>query len=119
MPRIKTRILVSADRGAQETAVWEQWIDQGGYIPLHYHEVEEVLVFLSGQVDMTLDGETTLVSAPATAVIPARKIHGLRQAGPAQVHLLAMFPTAQPTIIAADGSLRPMPWDDHDGGAPP
>lgn len=28
VPRIKTRVLVSAESGATQTAVWEQWIDR-------------------------------------------------------------------------------------------
>jgi len=119
VPRIKTRVLVGADRGSTETTVWEQWIDPDGYIPMHFHEVEEVLVFLSGEVALTHENETSVIQAPATAVIPARQIHGLRAAGSTQIHMLAFFPTASPTIIATDGGLRPMPWEDRENSDPP
>lgn len=120
VPRIKTRVLAGPDSGANGTAVWEQLIEPGGFIPLHYHEVEEVLVFLAGKISLTLSNATTELLAPATVVIPARQIHGLRPSGSMVVHLLAFFPTATPKIIATDGTLRPLPWQDReDGDAPP
>ena len=119
VPRIRTRVLVAANRGAKETAVWEQWIDEGGCIPLHYHEVEEVLVFLAGEITLTEAGQSTTIRAPATAVIPPKQIHGLRPTGRESVHLMAFFPTAQPKIIRPDGTLRPMPWEDYAVGEAP
>ena len=112
VPRIQTRILVGEGSGAAATAIWEQWIETGGYIPLHYHEGEEVLVILSGSVDVTLGEEQVTVPAPATIVVPAHQIHGLRPTGSEQVHLLAMFPEKSPQIFDPQGTLRPLPWED-------
>ena len=112
VPRIKTRVLASGQYGAEATAVWEQWIEPDGYIPLHYHETEEVLLILDGDLSLTVDNATSLLSGPATIVVPARQLHGLRPCDGSRVHLLAIFPTAQPTIFAPDGSLRPLPWED-------
>lgn len=114
VPRIVTRRLAGEEHGGKQTAVWEQWIDVGGHIPPHYHEVEEVLVLLAGEVELTLSGQTTQVYSPATIIAPAGEVHGLRPAGDSQVHLLAFFPTANPTIFAPDGCPRPLPWDDVD-----
>ena len=115
VPRIKTRVLVSDKTGATETAVWEQWIHADGRIPLHYHEVEEVIVLLAGEIELTLGDETSIVRAPATVIAPTRQIHGLRPSTSEEVHLLAIFPVASPKIYAPDGSPRPMPWLDYDG----
>ncbi|MDA0281771.1 MAG: cupin domain-containing protein [Planctomycetota bacterium] len=112
VPRIRTRVLVSSERGAVETAVWEQWIEADGYIPLHYHEVEEVLVFLNGEVELTICDEVTVVAAPATVIVLSGQIHGLKSVGLQQVHLMAFFPTAAPSIFSPDGSRRPPPWED-------
>ena len=119
VPRIKTRVLVSAQRGAAETAVWEQWIDAGGHIPLHYHDVEEVLVFSAGEIALTLSEQTTTVSAPATVIIPAGEVHSMQPTGSAQVRLLAFFPTSSPKTFSPNGNLRPMPWEDFDAALPP
>lgn len=112
VPRIQTRVIVNSDSGAKQTAVWEQWIRDGGHIPLHYHDVEEVLVFLNGSVELTVNDETRVIQAPASAIIPAGDIHGVRMATDDEVHLIAFFPTASPTILSPDGEQRPMPWMD-------
>jgi quercetin dioxygenase-like cupin family protein len=115
VPRIQTRILVGDKSGAEATTIWEQWIEKGGYIPLHYHEVEEVLVILSGSLVLTLGDSTEAVTAPATIVIPARQTHGVEFSGQETIHLLAFFPVKAPQIFAVDGSVRPLPWQDRDG----
>jgi quercetin dioxygenase-like cupin family protein len=115
VPRIRTRILVGDESGAETTTIWEQWIEEGGHIPLHYHEVEEVLVILSGSLVVTLGDSTETVTAPATIVIPARQTHGVEFNGSETIHLLAFFPAKNPKIFAVDGSLRPLPWQDRDG----
>ena len=114
VPRIKTRVLAGQSSGARQTTVWEQWIELQGYIPAHYHRREEVLVFLGGQVELRLDEATTVVLTPATVVVPAGMVHSIRPNAGASIHLLAIFPTATPEILAVDGSLRPMPWEDVD-----
>lgn len=114
VPRIKTRVLAGQASDARQTTVWEQWIEPQGYIPPHYHRQEEVLVFLAGQVELRLDEATTVVLAPATVVVPAGMVHSVRPHAGGSIHLLAIFPTATPEILAVDGSLRPMPWEDVD-----
>ena len=114
VPRIRTRVLVDGSRGAASTAIWEQWIDLGGHIPVHYHDTEEVLVINSGSIELFLAGETRIFHEPLTIVVPSGILHGLKPASDEQVHLLAMFPTADPVIFAEDGSRRPMPWEDRD-----
>ena len=113
VPRVKTRVHVGDDSSAESTTVWEQWIPPQGHIPPHYHEVEEVLVILSGEISITLDNTTSIVQKPATILIPKQKVHSLEPHGPNEVHLLAFFPITSPKIIAPDGTLRPMPWEDR------
>ncbi len=114
VPRIKTRVLTGKTGDAKQTTVWEQWIEPRGHIPAHYHKQEEVLVYFAGRVELRLNDTTTIVQAPATVVVPAGMIHSIRPHAGASIHLLAIFPTATPEILAVDGSLRPMPWEDVD-----
>jgi quercetin dioxygenase-like cupin family protein len=105
LPRTRRRTLASRDLGATETTVSEQWLPPEGYIPLHYHEVEEVVILLRGEVEVTLDGQKELVSAEATLVIPAGSVHGMRPApNSGEVYLLALFPTLEPKMFFPDGS---------------
>lgn len=114
VPRIRTRILCDGTR-AESMTIWEQWMEPEGHIPLHYHDVEEVLIFLAGQVELHIAGETRVVAAPANVVVPAEVVHGLKPASAETVHLLAMFPTTTPKLFAPDGTPRPMPWEDKHG----
>ena len=67
--KIKGREIVTEEVGAKTCEVWEQFQDSGGIINPHYHEVEETITLLRGQVEVTMDGETTEVKAPVTLFI--------------------------------------------------
>lgn len=114
VPRITTRVLVALASGATSSTIWEQWIPSDGFIPLHYHDVEEVLVILAGAVEIRLGEETSVVESQASILIPPRQLHSLKPQGDGEVHLLAFFPVVSPAIFAPDGSLRPLPWEDTD-----
>jgi quercetin dioxygenase-like cupin family protein len=57
LPRGRRRIVASRDLGATATYVFEQWLPAEGYIPLHYHDVEEVVVIMRGELEVTLADE--------------------------------------------------------------
>ena len=116
VPRIQTRILVGDASGAAATTIWEQWIDPGGHIPLHYHEVEEVLILLTGSVELVMGDQQETVRAPASILVAPHLVHGLQHVGSEQVHLLAMFPEKSPQIFDPAGKLRPLPWEDLQSG---
>ena len=113
--RISTRILTGSGSNSENTTVWQQWLEPGHYIPEHYHDVEEVLLLTRGELELTVEGKLQMVEAPATIVVPPRQLHAMRPHANSSVELLAIFPVGRPKIFAADGSERPMPWQD---GAP-
>ena len=94
--------------------MWEQWIHADGYIPLHYHEEEEVLVILAGAITLTLGDEKLAVRSPSTIVVPAHALHAVEPSGTDEVHLIAFFPVTAPKIYAPDGTQRPFPWEDRE-----
>ena len=105
LPRGRRRILASRDLGATATCVFEQWLPAEGYIPLHYHDVEEVVVIMRGELAVTLADELQLAAAATTLVIPAGAVHGMRPAsGSGEVYLLAAFPSVEPRMFLPDGS---------------
>ena len=106
LPRGRRRILASHDLGATATCVFEQWLPAEGYIPLHYHDVEEVVVIMRGELEVTLADEQQLAAAETTLVIPAGAVHGMRPVPDSgEVHLLAIFPSVEPKMFLPDGSL--------------
>ena len=88
--------LAHAQTGAVATALLENVIDPGGAIPLHVHEVEELLVCLEGSGHVQLGEETLAFRAGDTAIVPAGAVHGVRNPGPLPLRMLGFFPTAQP-----------------------
>ena len=112
VPRISTRVLSGGVNEAAKTTIWEQWIEPEGFIPLHYHDTEEVLVIIEGTVVLELADSKAVVSAPASILLAKEELHGLYPAGDSRVHLFGIFPTATPRIWDRQGNARPLPTDD-------
>ncbi len=94
-----SRIVTLRSAGAQQMELWEQTMPPGGEIPFHYHECEESLTFLSGQVEVTLDEETAVVEADTTVFVPPHTLHRIRNVGDEPVRLLAFFPAKMPAVL--------------------
>jgi quercetin dioxygenase-like cupin family protein len=90
-PGVKTRMLVSAQNGAKELCLFEQWVEPGNGAPTHSHPVEEVLTVLSGEAEMWLDREKMIVKAGQSLIVPARRLHGFRNHGTETLHLHAVL----------------------------
>ena len=100
--RLPSHKIVSAETGATQCELWEQFMEQGSEIPTHYHHCEEIITFLSGQVEVTIGTETTLIEAPASVFVPPRMLHGFQNPNPERVHLLAFFPLSGPETLYVD-----------------
>ncbi len=94
-----TRTIVSQACGAGSVVVWEQELLPGQRIPLHYHEFEETLTVLEGELRVTLAGAQHLVRARSTIFVATGVAHSLHNTGPAPALLLAHFINDEPTII--------------------
>ena len=94
-----TREIVSRACGACSVVVWEQTLLAGQRIPLHYHEFEETLTVLEGELLVTLAGEERMARAHSTIFVATGIPHSLRNAGPAPARLLAHFINDEATII--------------------
>ena len=112
VPRISTRVLSGTSTGAAETTVWEQWIEPDGFIPMHYHDTEEVLVILEGEVIIELEQGNQTVCGPASILVASNELHGLHPQSGNRVHLLGIFPTGNPRIWDPEGKPRPLPTAD-------
>src|SRR5438128_388251 len=54
-PGAETRMRVSAENGATQLCIFEQWIAPGAGAPTHRHPIEEVLTVIAGEAEMWLD----------------------------------------------------------------
>lgn len=88
---VRTRMLISAQKGATQLCMFEQWVAPGNGAPAHSHPVEEVLTVLSGEAEMWLDQETMIAKAGQSLIVPARRLHGFRNSGAETLHLHAVL----------------------------
>jgi quercetin dioxygenase-like cupin family protein len=99
--RPSSRWSVLVDPGGEEparvddiTLIVEE-IAPGDRIPLHTHPINEVIVILEGNAEVTL-GDDAHEVAPGTVVfVPAGSPHGTRNVGTEPLRLHAMFPSEQ------------------------
>jgi len=71
---VATRMLVSAENGAAQLCVFEQWIAPGAGAPTHFHPVEEVLTVLEGDAEIWIEDERLAVQAGQSAVVPRASV---------------------------------------------
>ena len=70
--------------------------EPGTGAPLHTHEIDELIVIMSGTLEVRIDGETYHVEKNHTLVIPPGAEHGFRVAGEENAELLVVFPDMDP-----------------------
>lgn len=88
-PGVRTVMLVSAETGAAQLCIFEQFCDPGLGAPTHLHAVEEVLSVVAGQADVWIGGETHALTAGQCIVVPAGRLHGFRNTGEGELHVRA------------------------------
>jgi len=89
----------------------------GDRIPLHAHEVDEVIVIDEGVGEVTLGQERKRVGSGAVVFIPANTPHGTHNLGDSALRLHAIFPTETITIRYIE--RNPAPGTEADPPQPP
>lgn len=65
----------------------------GDAIPLHTHDIDEVVIVDHGRGRYRLDGDEIAIGAGGVAFIPVGTPHGLRNDGDGELSLKAVFPS--------------------------
>lgn len=78
---VMTLMRVSALVKSAQLCIFEQFCDPGLGAPIHLHAVEEVLEVVEGEAEITLRGESLILRANQSIVIPAGARHGFRNVG--------------------------------------
>jgi len=92
-------------------------IAPGDRIPLHRHRVDEAIVVESGEVEMRLGDETSVVTGRSVVFVPAGVDHGARNVGSEPASYIAFFPTAEIDIEYLE--RNPAPGTEGDPPQPP
>lgn len=88
---VSTRMFVSANTGASQLTVFEQWCAPSCGAPDHIHAVEEVLRVLNGVAKIWVDNESQTAKAGESVIIPAGVPHGFENVGTGPLHTLAIL----------------------------
>lgn len=86
------RILVGKETGAISVTLGEVILHPGGALPLHMHEIEEVMTITSGVASATVGGETRVMRAGDVVYAPARTPHKLVTVGSEPMRFSFYFP---------------------------
>ena len=88
-----SELALIADPDANLAVIAER-IGVGDAVPLHRHTIDEVVFYLSGDVEVRLGDETHAVHAGDVVVIPAGVAHAQRNTGDSVAEIRAVFPSA-------------------------
>ena len=106
-PGVVTQMRVSAQNGARQLCVFEQWCEPGHGAPTHLHAVEEILHVIEGEAAVWI-GETRMTLAPGQlVVVPAGHRHGFSNTGTAVLRIQSTL--AAPVFEAAYDDKRETP----------
>ena len=101
-------MLASAQNGATELCLFEQWVAPGASAPTHSHPVEEVLTVREGEAEMWIEDRRIVVKAGRSLIVPAGRLHGFRNSGAVTLHLHATLasPLFEATVEGATEVTR-------------
>lgn len=105
-PNSRWRLAVDP-AGVTQLSLLEEHCAVGDRIPLHRHDVDEVVTIIAGDAIYHLDGEDVAVGAGDVVFIPAGSTHGTRNTGETPLHLHAVFPARQVVMEMLDRNPAP------------
>ena len=94
--------LVGAEVGAQALSTGVSAFDPGVAVPLHSHNVEEVVVVLEGEGECEIEGQTHPVRTWDTTFIPAGLVHCFRNTGDRPLKILWIYESTTVTRTFAE-----------------
>jgi len=86
---VMTRVRMSVLLGGRQLCIFDQFCEPGLGAPIHVHAVEEVLEVIDGVAEISLSGETAIVTANQSVLIPAGMKHGFRNMDKKILHVRA------------------------------
>ncbi len=95
--------------GATESEVWQASIAVDSETPLHTHAAEEIVILQAGDIEATVDGSSSICSAPCTIILPANKQHKLKNVGPIPTNHILVMP-ARSKVYDENKQEMFLPW---------
>jgi quercetin dioxygenase-like cupin family protein len=102
--------------GTRETTVVYMEVEPGEALREHTDSREEVLLVLTGTVEVAVGNERAVAGPGAMVVVPERLPHGFRNIGTERARLVGFFAGAQ---VESTFPVPIQPLGHRSGGAPP
>jgi quercetin dioxygenase-like cupin family protein len=91
-------MVVNREVGASSLSIWMTCHKAGEVVPLHTHEVEEVLTVIAGEAMVTVGNDTDAAHADMSIIVPPRTPQGYRNTGIAPLCILAALADADAVL---------------------
>jgi quercetin dioxygenase-like cupin family protein len=101
--------LSTPSRGASEISVIRQRQAAGGFNPWHTHNVEEVMVLLSGSVSVSAGSERFSMGPGDTLIVPPKTAHRIENTSEQDAEWL-IISRADVKFFREDGEEVMPPW---------
>ena len=96
--------------GLQQLSVWRQSVAASGATPPHRHDVDEVVLCLSGRGELHIDGKVHAFRGGETLVLPRESMHQIVNTGDEPLEIVGVFGGSPVRTYLPDGSALALPW---------
>ena len=114
--RIKVNFPFFLGTGTKSTAVVYFEVEPDHRLGTHTDSVEEILLILEGEAEVSLGDEQGRLSAGEMALVPAMVPHGLRNTGDETVRAVGFFSS---NVVVSTFDQPMMPFNQRVLGTPP
>ena len=101
-PGVLRKMIAIPETGAPNSSGGDLTLQPGARIPIHTHDVEEIIFVHTGQMEATLGDETRRIGPDQTIVAPPGIFHGLVNVGDTEGRILTFFPSPNPQSTYKD-----------------
>jgi|GEM_PF-641568 len=84
--------IVTSEVGSTSMFLGQQWLQPGDRVRLHTHPCEEAIMFMTGTGEAYMDEATVTVLPGSSIFFPTGVVHGFRNTGATEMHVIIVFP---------------------------
>ena len=110
IPGVSHATWAGQDDGLQQLSVWRQSVAASAATPPHRHDIDEVVLCLSGRGELHIDGKVHPFHGGETLVLPRESMHQIFNAGDQPLEIVGVFGGSPVQTYLPDGSALPLPW---------
>ncbi|HVO05962.1 MAG TPA: cupin domain-containing protein [Burkholderiaceae bacterium] len=110
LPGIQHATWAGCDEGLSQLSLWRQTLAPDAGTPPHSHDCDEIVLCLSGQGELHIDGRVQPFGAHTTLVLPRGIAHQFFNTGTVPLETLGIFGSSPVGTFGPDGSRLELPW---------